>query len=162
MPEDFDRELNPQITTLRIGVRSLKEVDVYPLSLGDELKFMKIIGETLQTYFKTEVDGDDPQKAAFVFIAQVVEENLPKIVELVMEDATLDDLTNDQAVELANIVIDTNFGSLAKNVESLSEKIKKTFLPERLSPSSVNNTEDTDLSISTEEVLETEESPEAK
>lgn len=145
--KDVDKKINPQITTLTIGVRDLREIEVYPLSLGDELKFMKVVGEALQKYFGENPEGDD--RVAAAFIAEIVEENLPTLISLVTDEVSLDDITNTQAVELAEIIIDTNFGDISKNVQSLSEKIKKLFLPERQSPLSVSDTPDTELSTST-------------
>jgi len=153
--KDVDTKINPQITTLTIGVRDLREIEIFPLSLGDELKFVKVVGESLQKYFSENTEGDD--RVAAAFIAEIVEQNLPTLITLVTEDVALEDITNQQALELAEIIIDVNFGSVSKNAKSLFGKIQKLFLPERLSPLSANNIPDTDSSISTEEATEKEE-----
>ncbi len=153
---DVDIKINPQITKLTIGVRELREIEVFPLSLGDELKFVKVVGESLQKYFSENIDGDD--RIAAAFIAEIVEQNLPTLISLVTEEVPLEEITNQQAVELAEIIIDVNFGSVSKNAMSLFEKIQKTFLPERPSPLSASSIPDTDLNTSIKEDIEKEES----
>lgn len=154
---DIDRNINPQITTLTIGVRDLREIEIFPLSLGDELKFIKVIGESIQKFGV----GDDDDRVAAAFIADIVEKNLPVLITLVTDEVALEDITNAQAIELAEIIIEVNFGSVSKNAISLFEKVQSTFLSGRPSLSPVNDTPDIDSNTSTKGDIEKEESPAA-
>ena len=150
MPENMDQLINPQVRTIKVGTRTLREVKIYPLSMADELRFVKTVGESIQSFRSPEVM--DSETLAIGFISQLVEENLPELVKMVADDVETSELTNTQALEIAEIIIDENFGKLSKNVKSLSEKIKKVFHLERLQQSSVSSTQDTDLTTSSEKV----------
>jgi hypothetical protein len=156
MDNNIDKKINPQITSMEIGVRDLRKIEVYPLSLGDELKFIKVIGESIQEY---SVGDDKGEMVAAAFIANIVEKNLPELISLVTEEVALEEITNEQGVKLGEIIIDVNFGSISKNAKSLFEKVQKVFLPERPSPLSASSMEDIDSTISTKEVTEKGESP---
>ena len=66
-------------------------------------------------------------------------------------------MTNNQAVAIAELVYEVNFGSLVKKVKSLLEKVKEQFPSGRPLPTFLDDTEDTDSKTSTDEVSETEE-----
>lgn len=157
MPENFDEMLNPQVRTVKIGTRTMREIKIYPLSVGDEVRFLKTVGEAIQQFQDPEIK--DAEAVAIGFIARLVEENLPKLIKMVADDVTIDDMSNKQAAEIAEIIIDENFESISKNVRSLSDKIKKVFRLGRPLQSSANSIPDTDLSTFSEEVSKTEESP---
>jgi len=161
MPEDIDKNINPQITKMQFGVRSLREVDIYPLSLGDELKFLNIVGESLQKWSKVSGEVDN-KLIAFPLIADIIEKNIPLLIEFVTDDVKLEEVTNEQAIILAELIFDVNFGNLSKNARSLSEKMMLLFQPERQSPLSVNDIQDIDLNTSTKNDSEKEVSPEPK
>ena len=59
------------------------------------------------------------------------------------------DISNLQAVGIADVLFEVNYGAVAKNFKSLSEKLKGMFQPERPLPQSVSDT-DTGLKTSTE------------
>ena len=152
MPEQ--EKLNPQITDVEIGIRNLRRITIYPLSMGDQLKLTDLIIKAI-----TDQVGDGASADLSVaFIVKVIHENIGKILTMVSDEkeTVLDELSNSQAIEIAEILFDVNYGSVSKNFKSLSEKLMGLFQPERPLPLSVNDT-DTGLTTSTESPTKTEE-----
>jgi hypothetical protein len=120
-----DKELlNPEIKKISIGIKSLREVTIYPLSLGDELELTDLITESLQAYY---LKGNQNDVIFISFLLDLVKRNLGKILLLVTENETEDvlkNITNSQAVNLAQIIVDVNFVPLSQSIQMLAEKMK--------------------------------------
>jgi hypothetical protein len=146
MPENEEKKLNPQIVDVEIGIRSLRKITVYPLSMADQLKLTDII---VQAAMASVNSGQD--MAIPTFILQMMQENVGKILSMATDEdeKLMNEISNLQAVEIANVLFEVNYGAVAKNFKSLSEKMKEMFQPERPLPQSVNGT-DTGLKTSTE------------
>lgn len=133
MPDEDRKQLNPQITSASIGVRSLRKINVYPLSVGDQLSFTNMIKEG----FVAISDAEDDVEMAGVVIT-LIEQNIPLIIDYITDEeedqeSLLKDITNAQAVEIAEIVYEQNYASLIKKVKGLFEKI--TMEAEQISAS---------------------------
>ena len=149
-------KLNPEIKKAEIGVRELKEITIYPLSMADQLSLTNLITDTVRKFFEKGGGQDDLEFAAF--LSKLIEENLETILLMVTDEKSLlADMTNNQAVAIAEIVYEVNFGSLVKKVKSLLEKVKEQFPSGRPLPTFLDDTEDTDSKTSTDEDSETEE-----
>lgn len=155
--------LNPEIRKVKIGRKDLREITLYPLSLADERKLAKLIGDTAGIFF----NQDDQSPMSFVaFATEAISENLPRFLAFVADDeenhkALMKDITNAQLAEIASAVYDANFGVIPKNLGSLKEMMKGMFpsVSERLSPQSANDMADIGLKTSLEKPGEKEESP---
>jgi len=152
-----ERRLNPEIKTATIGVRELRDITVYPLSMADQLKMTNLITDAIKMFFNK---GDTTDIEFAAFLADTVKDNLEEILKLVTDEGTasLSDITNNQAVAIAEIIYDVNFGSLVKKVKSLLERVNEQFPSGRPSLTSLGSMADTDLKTSTEEVGEKEAS----
>jgi len=134
MAENQDR-LNPQITEIDIGNRSLRSIKLYPMSLADEKLFGDVIQKALQKYFEQQVSEKEDELIGFVdFLLKLIEKN--------------------------KSIYEKNFEEPSKNVESLLGTIKSMFLSGRLLPPSLSDTDSTISVTSMPEVSETEDSPE--
>ena len=153
MPENEEKKLNPQITDVEIGLRNLRKITVYPLSMSDQLKLTDLITKSV-TEQLAKADGGELSLVSFII--KMLQENIGKIITMVTdEDAkVLDEISNSQAVEIADVLFDVNYGTVAKNFKSLSEKLTGLFQPERPLPPSANVT-DIASGISTESPTET-------
>lgn len=150
-------QLNPQIVETIIGTKKLKKVKIYPLSMADQLKFTAMIVEAIQLL--TERTEESNLKFAAT-IRTVISENLGKILTFVTDEGEplMDDITNVQAVEIAEIIYSVNYEVLEKKVQSLIEKIRKAFLsPKSVHPSS-EDIPNINSNTSSEEDTEKEES----
>ena len=62
-PEKVDHavenaQINPQITDVTIGVRSLRSLTIYPLSMSDQLKTTDLIKQAVAGFFDREGQSD--------------------------------------------------------------------------------------------------------
>lgn len=156
--EDINR-LNPLIATVIIGVRKLREIKIYPLSMAGQLELSSIFVKTIQEIISSEEINNN-----FLFaeaIRKAINDNIGKVLTLITDEgeALLSDITNVQAVSIAELVYAMNYGVLEKKVRSLVEKIRTTFLSQPLSPASSETTLNTDSKTSLEEATKKEDSP---
>lgn len=159
MEEDL-KGLNPQIRTIDIGVRKLRKLTVYPLSLHDELALTDIITVAIAGFMESK--QAKMNDLAFVnFVLSVIKKNISKIIEFVSDESSevLKEITNPQASKLVEIIYKENFEDISKNLKSLSEKMKTAFQLERQLPPFVS-TMDTPLNTSSDDPTQTEESQE--
>lgn len=135
MGETLDT-LNPQSVGVEVGVRSLRTITLYPLSMADQLKTTDLIAKALEGF----VGRGDMGDMAFVsFCLELIKENLAKILGMVTDEdgeKLLQELTNPQGMQIVEHIFDMNYGSIAKNVQSLAEKTKKLFPSARRSQQS--------------------------
>jgi hypothetical protein len=118
--------INPQITDFTIGVRNLRNIVIYPLSIFDEKKMAKQIAKGLEKFFSLE--GSDDNAKTVQIIVELVEENLVDILSIITQgeekgEELIKEITNDQAGDLALLIYNVNYEGLIKKVKSLLEKI---------------------------------------
>jgi len=149
-----DQMLNPQIATVKIGTRRLRNLTIYPLAMADEIKLTDVVTQALgQVEDKQDI-------AVIAFIVDLIKQNMGRILTMATDDDgdnILKELSNMQATEIAGIIYEVNFGGPAKNAKSLFDGIAKLFRLERPSLPSVNDIMDTDLNTSKGEDSQTEE-----
>lgn len=123
--------LNPQICTIEVGVRTLRQVTVYPLSMSDQFKCTDLITEFVTKTIEFLEGSKATDIAAVPIIIKGIEKNLIQILGFVVEKGEkikLDDLTNLQFSELAQLIYDVNYAGAAKNFQALIAKVK-SLLP---------------------------------
>lgn len=157
--KDELQKMNPQITDVEIGVRNLRKIIIYPLSVGQQLELEAMITDIVQgMVFKS--DGEDLEFISTILKA--IRTNIVNIFELITENEDgvkmIADMTNLQLSEIAKIVYEVNYGEPLKNVKGLGKVMELVSLLERQSPQSVKDT-DTDLKTSSENDLSKEELP---
>lgn len=150
MPEDkkMEKNLNPQIHEVEIGVRGLRKVTIYPLSLGDQFKMSDLVKEVLIAFFNQV--GDDPElspEVASVFF-ELFKQNFPLLIGLIMKDEDpvklQEEVTNDQFSNIVEMVWRDNFEVPAKKLKGLFKReLPKVDLSqlERPSPASADTTD---------------------
>ena len=129
-----DQVMSPEYPTVQIGIRksTRKKVEILPLSWHDARSLQNIFVKVIQTCASMVMENkaeEDIYKFLFVSLCDSVEEILPYITE---EEVSTKDITIDQIVTIAKIVYEQNFEIIAKNAESLLQKLNlgKT-LPQR-------------------------------
>jgi len=121
------KKLNPEVKTATIGVRVLREISVYPMSVGEQVKLTDVITETMKKFLE---EGKEKEvDAEFVeFLVGLIKEKVSEIIMIVTDetdaDLILNDMTNDQLVDFAEIVYDMNFGGAKKKFQTLIKKVK--------------------------------------
>lgn len=141
-PENEQKILNPQIKEIQIGIREMRNIHIYPLSFADEIKLTDLLTEALQAFLVREQQQNE---IVFVgFILELIKKNLSRILTMVSDEdgeKLLGEISNLQASEIANIIYEINFEVPSKNVKSLANKLKSSFLSVRQQPQSVSTTD---------------------
>jgi len=153
------RKINPQIMEIEIGIREMRKIKIYPLSMSDQLGLTNLISTAIAAHVAQEEGGD---MAVVAFILELVKENIGRILTMVTDedDKLLEEISNLQAAGIAEAVYETNYGIVAKNFKSLFGKVTALFPSERPLPPFANDTDlATDSTISTESPTETAELP---
>jgi len=114
---------------LSYGIRKVKTLDVWPLSIGDQGVLIQRIDDDMRKFFgrETGADGDSVVSNAdfAMFGVKLLRENLKEIVRLVTGkeesevDSILSDTTNKQADALIQIVWEENYADIIKNRKGL-------------------------------------------
>jgi len=153
-----DQKLNPQIAEVEVGIRNLRKINVYPLSMADQIKLTDTITKAIADQLAS-ANGSDI--AVISFITNLIKGNIGTILTMTTDEdgeQLLGELTNLQTAAIAEIIYETNYGVVAKNFKSLFGKLGILFPSGRPLPPSVNDT-DTVSKTSTESPGETEVLP---
>lgn len=123
--------LNPDIRIVNYGVRELKEANIYPLSVSDQMKATDIISKVFVSFSSLE-EMEDMEVVSFA--AKTIKENIEKVLALVMDEGKVipfDDLTNNQLNNIVNIIFEVNYEGIIKNFKDLFGKMKTLLISER-------------------------------
>lgn len=127
-----ENNLNPEIRRVKIGKRTLREVEVLPLSYADEKRIRsEVLPGVVSAITKFKDKADHTVIEEFV---DLVFDNIDLFIELAIPSddpqTILNDLTNSQLADIVDIIIDVNFKSLAKKVGNLLGTLNKVPLPQ--------------------------------
>lgn len=149
-PEGIDKRANPQIVDFTIGIRNLREIRIYPLSIYDQQQMGEIIAQTWEKFLQMEFEGKDITNVdAVKMILEVIGNNIVKILNIITGgeqkgEEIIKEMTNEQASDLAIHIFETNYAGTIKKVKDLLEKIGIVKSQSgRSSLSSADGTEDT-------------------
>ena len=148
-------QINPQVKDIIIGVKKLRSIRVYPLSVKDQMSVADIVVKSIAEFFGTGGEEKKSEVQFAAFLSELIQANLLKILEFVIDkeevgENILSELTNEQMIEIGNVVYDVNFGTLPKKVHNLLEKIKSEFNLRRSSVIPSTDTLSSDLKTSSE------------
>jgi len=130
MPGDDLSTINPKITEVEIGIRNLRKIKIYPLSIKDQKDVSDLVVEAINGFFAT---GDSEKKdAEFLnFLIELVSLNLLRILSIVTDEnkpeKLLEEIDNEQLANIVEAIYEVNYKAVSKKVESLIEKGKKIF-----------------------------------
>ena len=122
-----EKSLNPDIKEIQVGIRELRNVYIYPLSISDQLKLTKQVKSVIEDISTNWDFNNMTNEQALDFLNEVITENLSKILEFVTEEQerpSFEELTNNQFVQIVNIVFEVNYEGLIKNFQNLFKKFK--------------------------------------
>lgn len=154
MSENEQVMLNPQIAEVEIGIRNLRKIKVYPLSMADQIKLTDTITKAIADQLASATGSDI---AVISFVTNLIKDNIGTILGMATDedgDQLLGELTNLQMASIAETIYEVNYGIVAKNFKSLFGKLGILFPSGRQLPPSVNDM-DTVSKTSTESPGET-------
>lgn len=153
--------INPQIAKCPLGIKKLRQITIYPLSVRDQMNLSGIIVEGISEFYKDGEEKSDVQVA--VFVSEFIKNKLEDILKFVVDEEEVGDcdvfaeMTNLQAVMIVEVIFNINYGNIVKKVKDLIKTAKGAFLSTRSSATSLNDTPNTDSETSSEEASEKEE-----
>lgn len=148
--------LNPQIREVIIGIKKLRKISIYPLSISDQSKLTSSISTAVLEVMAVKDEGNIKILSV---VKDLISDNISKILSFVSDEGekVLEEISNDQLLDIIEVVFEVNYASLEKKTRSLLTKLAKVFLPAQLSQASSDTTPSTDLRTSSEKVSEMED-----
>lgn len=149
-------KLNPRVQKMEIGKKYLRPVSILPLSAADQTSMVDLaVGVFLQFSEKANSEGVKDEDVPAIII-DLLEKNISKIIAYVIDeeegitpDEFYKQVTNEQLIELVEIVWSTNFEVIRKNVPNLLERLKVIFPSSGSLPKSLKDIQDTVSKTST-------------
>lgn len=123
----MNAKINPQISIVEVGVRELRAVTIYPLSMADQKKLVKILSTTVNRAADKAKKLTDA--AMIEFIVSAITDNLQDILALILDPADKiaeEELTNVQLADIADTIYVANFEYAIKKFKALIQTVKAT------------------------------------
>lgn len=152
-------ELAPRTEEWEIGIRKFRKIDIYPLSMHDQMEMTDIIQVVIETIFLNE---DSDNQTLIKAVVDTVKKKVIDILSLIASctkpeaRALLKEISNDQFDDLLTLLYKMNYEKISKNLQSLFEAMSPLFLSRRPLPESSSDTPSTDSTISSASPSETE------
>lgn len=129
--------LNPRIRKATIGVRTLYDITIYPLSFGDELRFLERVTMSLSQFVMLPPEERTDMVLASI-LSEFVKESFPEILSLVIDMEEWNTISgnkdimmsmdNYQLLEIAQIIYDVNFGEqFQKKAQTMAQEFMKVW-----------------------------------
>jgi len=147
------KQVNPRIRYIDIGIKEVRKIKLYPLSVHDQMELSDLVTEAVITFFEA---GDKSDLDTLSFAIETVKANLGRILEIVTdpeEKVSLKEIDNTQLSVIASEIVEANYTNsvLSKNAKSLFEKIQSLFPSKRLPSMFAENIQGTGLNTSSVE-----------
>jgi len=130
MSED-NRTINPDAEKVQVGIKTLRDITIYPLSISDQMKLTDKFSEAIDQFsqFDRETMSNED---AINFIKNFLSQNLPEFMEFVVDSnennvPTLDEVTNKQLGLIADVVFRINYEELIKNAKDLFKRVTEAM-----------------------------------
>ena len=152
--------INPDIKEIIYGKKELKTLSIYPLSVGDQFTLTDIITEVAIQLIDAKNKGTQNDYSFMASVLEIIQEKIGKVLSLVAdvseEEAAniIKNLTNNQLMEIIDIVWTVNYEESLKKGQSLLEKGKSVFSSRKSLQDSSNGIHNIGSNTSTEEVSE--------
>jgi hypothetical protein len=137
-------QLNPDVRTLKIGKKDLEEKEILPLSFTDQRKLLQTIVSVIAELVPTWETAT--QTVVISEMRKVIEDNIELIVGMIYDgdkEEFMSKMTNDQLVDLIDIVWEVNYQfPLDKGTMTIQKIMKSLKKPSsKPSPQSVSPTD---------------------
>ena len=145
LDQHMSRLMNPRVRDVEVGIRTLRNIKLYPLSAADQFTLSDTLTEGFQVYAAEAGDKFTPQAASKLI--ELIRTKLPSMLKLVFPDEQpariLKEIDNMQLAQIAEHVFKDNYGDPVKKLAGLfSPKLNQNdeSALERLSQLSADTT----------------------
>lgn len=121
---------NPRIKSLYIGVRNLRKIKIYPLSIGQEIETAEIIGTLINIASQEQEENDLNNLQVMEVMGKIIKDKVSEIIAFVTDpedNVSLHEFDNFQFLEFIEIILDVNFGEHTKKFKEIREKLMNLF-----------------------------------
>ena len=138
MSDELEK-INPRVKVTTIGIRALREIPVYPLSVMEQLNLSNVISDAIAEFFaakgqlttnKLELKTENIE---FVkMIIDILKTNIIRIIKLTTDEEgedVLKEMTNDQLADYIDILYQDNYGKIVKKVTDLIQGLPEEKIP---------------------------------
>ena len=144
MSENELKKINPKVCEVEIGIRALRKIKIYPLSLADETELLDLVKVAFEELVKVGSLSDQAEHelAGFAsFLVDLFVVNVGKVLEKVIDDFSTDllkEIDNDQLLDILSVIVKVNFEGVLKKASRLlgGEGVEPSALWRRLLRSS--------------------------
>jgi len=134
----MEDKLNPRIAILEIGILEIKDIKIYPFSVGQEIEVFDLLTILINSMAEAQKDNALKDLEIFEMFSKVIKEKSELILGFVTDpkdEVSLNDFDNAQFTDFVNILIEANFGeTIKKKLTEIQEKLKILFLSVKSSP----------------------------
>jgi hypothetical protein len=152
--QHMSRLMNPRVRDVEVGIRTLRKIKLYPLSLSDQFVLSDSVSQGIELYMKEAGDGSFSAVMVSKLI-DMIRAKLPSMFKLIFPDEQpqklMKELDNFQIATIAEIVFTDNYGEPAKKLASLFRKqtpVETESALERLTQLSAGTTPATESNTS--------------
>lgn len=120
-------QTNPDIKEVLIGIRNLKKIYVYPLSMQDQFDLVEKLADAINAVGEGFDFNELTNEQAIEFIKKLITDNVTTILEYVTDDEErpqFNQMTNNQLFEIVDIIFSVNFEGVLKNSMNLFQRIQ--------------------------------------
>jgi len=123
-------DLAPASVKVVLGVRKLREIEIFPLSLADQIALSNKVAEELVNFRQWMDEGETATNVQFVSaVSECIRKNLDEVMGMITDSKPvgscfIEEITNVQLVNIVTAIWDMNFEDAAKNFKDLSKKIR--------------------------------------
>lgn len=135
MSGGMNSRINPQVMDVTIGIRNLREIKIYPLSIYDQTQFGNLLSKVLAKVFNIVPSDTEGTATIMGEIVEEVTNNLFKMIDLVTDEDGEElskEITNEQALDLAMKVFKVNYEPIIKKVQGLLKETEGSSILEKL------------------------------
>lgn len=121
---------NPRIKSLYIGIRNLRKIKIYPLSIGQEIETAEIIGTLINIASQEQEENDLNNLQVMEVMGKIIKDKVSEIIAFVTDpkdNVSLHEFDNFQFLEFIEIILDVNFGEHTKKFKEIREKLMNLF-----------------------------------
>ncbi|MFZ3044706.1 MAG: hypothetical protein WA151_02230 [Desulfatirhabdiaceae bacterium] len=142
--------LGPKPEKVTIGIREYEDLEIWPLSMADQLE----IGSVIDAAIATIIEEASDTITLVMSVRKIIENNLHTILQMVSDFDTepkakkaLKKITNDQFVQICEKIYQMNFERISKNVKSFLGEVNLLATGKPL-PTLSSDIQDTESSTS--------------
>jgi len=87
MPESKNQNVNPRITDVYVGIRDLRKIIIYPLSIGQQLRMRDTVSKLFEGMVSMKDDVNSATLAQYVL--GFIEENIRPLLLFIISEKDL-------------------------------------------------------------------------